>query len=108
MWNEQDMGDFQLDLLFNLSGHIDSRTGLRANDMISTQLPIVHPKRTVRSFATLSLSSMPVADVSESSACRAVVLPAGGLNLGRFHRKYHAPMARLHEYQGKAILAANG
>jgi succinyl-CoA synthetase beta subunit len=30
------------------------------------------------------------------------------LNVGRFHPKYHRPMARLHEYQGKAILAANG
>src|SRR2546428_12072550 len=30
------------------------------------------------------------------------------LNVGRFHPKYHAAMARLHEYQGKAILAANG
>ena len=30
------------------------------------------------------------------------------MNVGRFHPKYHAAMARLHEYQGKAILAANG
>jgi succinyl-CoA synthetase beta subunit len=30
------------------------------------------------------------------------------LNVERFHPKYHPAMARLHEYQGKAILAANG
>jgi succinyl-CoA synthetase beta subunit len=53
------------------------------------------------------------------SACRARSLAGirawhglapgvGGLNVGRFHPKYHPVMARLHEYQGKAILAANG
>jgi succinyl-CoA synthetase beta subunit len=30
------------------------------------------------------------------------------LNVERFHPKYHSAMARLHEYQGKHILAANG
>src|SRR4030095_5968566 len=79
-------------------------------NMISTQLPIVEQSRnaqsgcSARKFQLDAWSPM----LSEWSSRRAAALRAGGLNGRRLHSKYHPARARLHEYQGKAILAANG
>jgi len=45
------MRDFELDLFFNLSGHIIDQTGLHGRN-ISTQLPIVESKALPRSMVT--------------------------------------------------------
>ncbi len=92
---EQQMRDFELDLFFNLGGHICVPTGISERYALdstadsreqSQKASFVRSPRNFESDACARTARI----LLELSACRAVVLrprDAGGLNVGRFHPK---------------------
>src|SRR4029450_11385837 len=108
---EQHMRDFELNFLFNLGGHTSVR-GTTARALYNLDSTVDSREQTQKASFVRSLCNFDSDACSrillEFGASRAAALRRGGLHVGRFHPKWDPPMARLHEYQGKAILAANG